>query len=77
MSFTTVGELIDALSKLNRATPVLREDINGPGYFDVSTGVPMIYKVVPGGVKGVKGAGYDYYIDADQTNPDGFDAVVL
>lgn len=73
MSFTTVGELIDALSKINRATPILKEDITGPGYTNIETGAAMLFKVVPTGIK----FGHDYYIDADQNNPDSFDAVVL
>jgi hypothetical protein len=77
MSFTTVGELINALSKLNRATPVLREDITGNGYFDVDTSVPMLFKVVFAGTKTVEGGVYGYYTDADTENPDGFDAIVL
>lgn len=73
MKVTTVGELIDVLIKYDRATPVLKTDPGGPGYFDIIPIEKMLYQVVAAGYH----HGFPYYLDAPDTSLTGFRAVAI
>jgi hypothetical protein len=75
MTFTTVGEIIDALQNIDRSTPVLIADPGGSGYYDASVAGVIIYRVVP--VAKLNEDDQNYYIDADAKHPHSFDAIVL
>lgn len=73
MKVTTVGELIDVLIKYDRATPILKTDPGGPGYFDITLIEKMLYQVVPAGYCN----DFPYYIDATDKSLTGFQAVAI
>lgn len=78
MKYSTVGELIDALMKIDRSIRLLRADDNG-NYYDLDLNENLIFRVADTGF--VTGDGSGMYMDAlrfDGTEmPNSFDAIVL
>ncbi len=77
MTFTTVGEIIDALSQYNRATPIVRSDNVYPGYFNIDIVNGLMFRIKPAIIKGLDDDEIAGYKDCPPADADGFDAVVL
>lgn len=73
MTFATVGEILDALSQFDRSTPVVKADLTGVGYYDLSVTEKTVFRIAPAGKVG----DYDYYLDTRRGDPNGFDAIAL
>jgi len=74
MSFTTVGELMEALKSLPPSMPILKSV--GSLYQDIYLHERLTYRVCEDCTwSGVTGE--TFYKDCPHNNPEGFDAIVL